>query len=76
MTFFFYISIPGDQQRIIFAALGVTEKRAQFCHLVEKGHVWKESGATTEGSMGMEACTLLQGNDKINVIAHKKSSYF
>ena len=42
----------------------------------ERGHVWKESGITNEGSREVEVGTLLQGNDKNNVIADKVLSCF
>ena len=36
---------------------------------VEKGHVWKESGFTTQERREVEVCNLLLDNDKNDVIA-------
>ena len=56
---------------------GVTEKKlAKFSWSAKKGHVWKESGVTTQGRREVEVGTLLLGNDKDNVIAGKLLSYF
>ena len=43
---------------------------------MEKGHVWKESGVTTERRRDVEVSSILLGNDKNNVIANKVLSYF
>ena len=48
----------------------------EFCHLVEKGHVLKESGVMTQVRMKVEVGTLLLSNDKNNVIAENVLSYF
>ena len=48
----------------------------EFHHLVEKGHVLKESGVTTQVRMEVEVGTLLLSNDKNNVIAENVLSYF
>ena len=48
----------------------------EFCHLAEKGHVWEESGVTTQGKREVEVGTLLLGNDKSNIIVDKVLSYF
>ena len=56
--------------------MGVTEKKVEFCHLTEKGHVWKESGVVTHGSRKVEVGTLLLSNDKNSVIADNVVSYF
>ena len=47
----------------------MTEKTTQ------KGHVWKESGVTTQEKRDVEVVTLLLGNDKKNIIADKVLSY-
>ena len=54
----------------------MTEKTAEFCCLVEKGHVWKESGVTTQGRKEVEVDTVLLGSDKSNAIVNKVLSYF
>ena len=43
---------------------------------MEKGHVWKESGNTTQERKEVEVGSLLLCNDKSNVIANKILSYF
>ena len=43
--------------------------------LAEKGHVWNESGVTTQLRMEVEVGTLLLSNNK-NVIAENVLSYF
>ena len=48
---------------------------AEFWCLVEKGHVWKESGVTTQWRSEVEVGILFLDNDK-NVIVHKVLSYF
>ena len=48
----------------------------EFRRLAEKGHVWKESGVTTQVRMEVEVGTLLLSNDKNNVIAENVLSYF
>ena len=48
----------------------------EFCRLVEKGHVLKESGVTTQVRMKVEVGTLWLSNDKNNVIAENVLSYF
>ena len=48
----------------------------EFCCLVEKGHVLKESGVMTQVRMKVEVGTLLLSNDKNNVIAENVLSYF
>ena len=48
----------------------------EFCRLVEKGHVWKESGVTTQARMKVEVGTLLLSNNKNNAIAKNVLSYF
>ena len=49
--------------------MGVTEEKVECRLLAEKGHVWKESGVTTQGRREVELGTLLLSNDKNNVIA-------
>ena len=44
------------------------KKKVEFQYLAVKGHVWKESGVTTQGRRGLEVGILLLSNDK-NVIA-------
>ena len=44
--------------------------------LTEKGHIWKESGVTTQVRREVEVGTLLLGNDKNNAIADNVLSYF
>ena len=39
--------------------------------MVEKGHVWSESGVMKQGRREVEAGTLLLDNDKNNVTAEK-----
>ena len=48
----------------------------EFRRLAKKGHVWKESGVTTQVSMEVEVGSLLLCNDKKNVIAENVLSYF
>ena len=48
----------------------------EFHRSAEKGHVWKESGVTTQVSMVVEVGTLLLSNDKNSVIAENVLSYF
>ena len=48
----------------------------EFHRSPEKGHVWKESGVTTQVSMAVEVGTLLLSNDKNSVIAKNVLSYF
>ena len=48
----------------------------EFRRLAEKGHVWKESGVTTQVRMEVEVGTLLRSNDKNNAIAENVLSYF
>ena len=43
---------------------------------MEKGHVWKKSGVTTQVRMEVEVGTLSISNDKNNVIAKNALSYF
>ena len=43
---------------------------------MEKGHVLKESGVTTERRKDGEVSSLLLSNDKNNVIADKVLCYF
>ena len=40
-------------------------EKAKFCCLAEKGHVWKESGVTTQGKRKLEVYTILLSNEKI-----------
>ena len=49
--------------------MGFTEISVELCCSVEKGHVWKESGVTTQVRMEVEVGALLLSNDKSNVIA-------
>ena len=49
---------------------------AEFCQLVEKGHVWEESGVMTQAKKEVEVGSLLLVNDKNNVIDNKVLSYF
>ena len=51
-------------------------KMVEFCCLVEKSHIWKESGIVTQERREVEVDTLLLGNDKNNVIANKVFSCF
>ena len=51
-------------------------KKGEFCRLAVKGHVWKESGVTTQGRREVEVAILLLNNDKNNVTAENVSSYF
>ena len=51
-------------------------KKVEFCRSEVKGHVWKESGVTTQGRMEVEVAILLLNNDKNNVTAENVSSYF
>ena len=44
--------------------------------LAEKGHVWKESGVTTQRRKKVEAGTLLLANDINNIIANMVLSFF
>ena len=39
--------------------------------MVMEGHVWKESGVTSQWSREVEVGTLLLGNDKNSVIVNK-----
>ena len=48
----------------------------EFRRLAEKGHVWKESGVTTQVKMEEEVGTLLLSNYEKNVIAENGLSYF
>ena len=50
-------------------------KKVEFCPSAEKGHVWKESGVTTQGRKELDIGVLLLSNDK-NVIAKTVLSYF
>ena len=50
-------------------------KKVEFCRLAAKGHVWKESGATTKARREVEVAILLLNNDKINVTAKNALSY-
>ena len=43
---------------------------------MKAGHVWKESGVTTQGRMEVEIGTFLLGNDKSNIIADKVITFF
>ena len=54
----------------------MTEKNGTIHHSADKGHVWKESGVTTQGKKEVEVGTLWLGNDKTNVIVDKVVSYF
>ena len=54
----------------------MTEKKAEICHAAVNGHVWKESGVTTQGRREVEVAILLLNNDKNNVTAENVSSYF
>ena len=47
----------------------MTEKKAEICHAAVNGHVWKESGVTTQGRREVEVAILLLNNDKNNVTA-------
>ena len=49
---------------------------AEFCCSMKNGHFWKESVVRTQVRVELEVGTLLQGNDKNNVIADKVLSYF
>ena len=53
-----------------------SNKKKEFRCSVEKGHVWKKSGATTQVRMEVEVGTLSISNDKNNVIAKNALSYF
>ena len=48
----------------------------EFCHSVVKGHVWKESGVTTQAKRVVEVAILLLNNVKNNVTAENELSYF
>ena len=52
----------------------VTERKVEFWCLAIKGHVWKESGVTTQGRREVEVAILLVNNDK-NVTAENVLSY-
>ena len=54
----------------------MTEKKAEICHAAVNGHVWKESGVTTQGRREVEVAILLLNNDKNNVTAENVLSYF
>ena len=41
----------------------------EFCRLAVEGHVWKQSGVTTQGRRDVEVVILLLNNDKNNVAA-------
>ena len=43
---------------------------------MEKGHLWKESGNTTQERKEVEVGSFLLRNDKSKVIANKILSYF
>ena len=51
-------------------------KKVEFCGLGVNGHVWKESGVTTQGRREVEVAILLLNNDKNNVTAKNVLSYF
>ena len=55
---------------------GSNRKKVEFHHFAEKGHVWKESGVTTQEKKEVELGTFLQSNDKNNVIAKNALIYF
>ena len=57
-------------------AFGNNRKKVQFDHSAEKGHVWKESGVTTQERREVDVGTFALSNDKNNVIAENVSSYF
>ena len=44
--------------------------------ILEKGHVWKESGVKTHGRRDVELGTLLLSIDENNVLAENVLSYF
>ena len=44
--------------------------------MVEKGHIWKESGVTTQRRRQVEVGTLLLCNDKNNATVDKGLRYF
>ena len=48
----------------------------KFCHLAEKGHVWKESRVMTQERRDVEVGTLLLNNDKNKDTANNVLSYF
>ena len=52
------------------------KKTTEFHHSVEKGHVIKKLGVTTQGRKEVDVDILLLGNDKNNVITNKVLSYF
>ena len=53
----------------------VTEKKVEFCHSTVKGHVWKESGVTTQGRSEVEVAIFLLNNGKNNVTAENVLSF-
>ena len=55
---------------------GSNRKNDGTLPLVEKGHIWKESGVTTQGRRQVEVGTLLPSNDENNIIAKNILSYF
>ena len=48
----------------------------EFCHSAVKGHVWKESGVSTQERREVEVAILLLNNNKNNVTAENVLSYF
>ena len=48
----------------------------QLCRSAVKGHVWEESGVTTQGKGEVEVAILVLNNDKNNVTAKNVLSYF
>ena len=53
----------------------VKQKKVEFCRSTVKGHVWKESGVTTQERRKVELAILLLNNDKNNITAKIALSY-
>ena len=51
------------------------KKNGGVLSLAVKGHVWKESGVTTQGRREVEVAILLLNNEKNNVTAENELSY-
>ena len=51
------------------------KKKVEFCHSALKGHAWKESDVTTQGTREVEVAILLLKNDK-NVTAENLFKLF